>query len=45
MNALYWLIAFPFILILGGLAVEGFDKFAAFHRRGMARVRQERHQN
>ena len=39
MNALYWLIAFPFVLILGGLAVEAFDKLAAFHKAGMARVR------
>jgi hypothetical protein len=39
MNALYWLIAFPFILIIGGLVMEGFDKLAAFHRRGMERVR------
>jgi hypothetical protein len=38
-NALYWLIAIPFGLILAGLATEAVEKVARFHRAGMERVK------
>jgi len=38
-NALYWLIAIPFGLIVAGLVADGIESLAKFHREGMERVK------